>query len=72
MKAYDSALALIQQIEDDDFRGAAIEAVIVQRVRRETGSNDPAGALAMTLRRSAFQFVRRRAGAAVNPRLPHH
>jgi hypothetical protein len=51
--AYDAAIALVAQIDDDDYRAAATEAIISQRVRRVQGFADPAGGLAMRLRREA-------------------
>ena len=52
--AYDAALALIRQIGDDEYRATAIEGLILARVRRDIGRNDPAGELAMRLRREAL------------------
>lgn len=43
---YDSAVDAILQIADDGYRNAAIEAVILHRVRQEKGFNDPGGPLA--------------------------
>jgi hypothetical protein len=50
---YDTALALITQIEDDGYRRVATEALILELVRREKGFHDAGGELAMHLRREA-------------------
>jgi hypothetical protein len=44
-EAYDDAIALIQKIDDIDYRAAAIEAIIDVRVRRELGYPHPSGDL---------------------------
>ncbi len=59
ISAYDVALSAIQQLSHGDdwridaYRAALIEALILTHVRAETGRNDPAGELAMRLRREA-------------------
>jgi hypothetical protein len=55
MEAYNEAMALIQKIDDDAYRAAAIEAVINIRVRNELGYPHPSGDLAMRLRREAME-----------------
>jgi hypothetical protein len=56
-KPYNAALALIRQIDDDGYRRAATEAIILERVRREKGFSDPAGELAMRLRLEAMELA---------------
>jgi hypothetical protein len=51
---YGTAIALVKKIADDEYRRAAIEAVIVTRVRRELGHSDLSCELAMRLRREAM------------------
>ena len=51
--SYDAALALITRIDDEGYRRVATEAVILERVKRDQGFNDPGGELAMRLRRDA-------------------
>jgi hypothetical protein len=53
-REYDQALHLVQQIEDDDFRTAARDAIIKRRVHSELGYDDPSCALSMQLRREAM------------------
>jgi hypothetical protein len=55
--AYDDALYLVQQIDDDGYRAAAVESLIGVRVRRELGYDHPSGDLAMSLRREAMARV---------------
>jgi hypothetical protein len=50
---YKDAMALVQKIDDDDYRAAAVESLITVRVRRELGFDHPSGDLAMRLRREA-------------------
>jgi hypothetical protein len=50
---FNEAIAWISQIADEGHRAAAVEAAILLRVRAERGFNDPAGELAMRLRRAA-------------------
>jgi hypothetical protein len=51
--AYDEAMYLIQQIEDEGYRAAAVDSLVNIRVRRELGYDHPSGDLAMRLRREA-------------------
>jgi hypothetical protein len=55
--AYNEALYLVQQIEDDAYRAAATESLIGVRVRRELGYDHPSGDLAMSLRREALKVT---------------
>jgi hypothetical protein len=53
-EAYEDALSLVQKIRDEQYRAAAIEAIIDIGVRRELGYPHPSGDLAMRLRREAM------------------
>jgi hypothetical protein len=57
---YAIAIEVIGTIPDDDYRSAAVEAVIRRRVVREQGHEDPAGGLAMKLRREAAETIESR------------
>lgn len=52
---YNAVMAVISEIADDGYRGAATEAIILLRTRRELGYADPGGPLAMRLRREAME-----------------
>jgi hypothetical protein len=54
---YDQAMKCARQIKGDDYRAAAIEAIILKRVQREMGFSDPGGTLAMRLRREAAAAI---------------
>ena len=57
---YATAIEVIGTIADEDYRAAAVEAVLRRRVVREQAHEDPAGGLAMKLRREAAETIEAR------------
>lgn len=57
-ESYEAAIAVIQKIDDEEYRTAAIEGAVAIRVKRERGHTDLGGPLAMRLRREAQEDTR--------------